>query len=108
MKVKCLSVRLESLVRISDKAYSAKAFDGSEAIIPASQVFGQDFEVVKCEAYWISEWILRQRNIQYSNKKQAWFDGETREKLPKYTVEKHRPAKINPIDSNEITSLKSE
>lgn len=52
--MKCYSVRLESLTRISDKCYKAKAFDGSEALIPESQVFGQDFEVVKSDAYWIS------------------------------------------------------
>ncbi|MCK9415402.1 hypothetical protein M0Q97_01940 [Candidatus Dojkabacteria bacterium] len=33
MKTKCHSVRLASLVSISDKAYKAVAFDGSEAIM---------------------------------------------------------------------------
>lgn len=42
MKTKCYSVRLASLVSISDKAYKATAFDGSTAIIPKSQEFGQD------------------------------------------------------------------
>ena len=46
-KTKCYSVRLESLVRISPKAFKATAFDGSSDIIPASQVFGRDFEVEK-------------------------------------------------------------
>lgn len=108
MIVKCLSVRLESLVKISDKAYSARAFDGSESIIPASQVFGHDFDVNKSDAYWISEWILRQKPIQYSHKKEAWFDSETRKMLPTYTVEKHKPTKKNPLKTNEIPILKSE
>lgn len=42
MKTLCYSVRLESLVRISDKAFRASAFDGSTAVIPASQIFGVD------------------------------------------------------------------
>lgn len=40
MKVLCYSVRLSSLTSISEKAYKAVAFDGSEAIIPKSQVSG--------------------------------------------------------------------
>ena len=46
MDVKCISVRLSALYPISDKAYKAQAFDGSTAIIPASQFFGTDTEVV--------------------------------------------------------------
>jgi hypothetical protein len=70
---KCYSVRLESLVSISERAYKATAFDGSEDIIPKSQVFGQDWEVSKSEAYWISAWILEKKKIQYSSKKVKWF-----------------------------------
>ena len=43
---------------ISPKAYKAVSFDGSSDIIPASQVFGQDHDVSKSDAYWISAWIL--------------------------------------------------
>ena len=60
--------------KISDKAYAVRSFDGSEDIIPVSQVFGPDYEVEKCEAYWIAAWILEKKSIQYSGKKQAWFD----------------------------------
>jgi hypothetical protein len=65
MKVICYSVRLQSLTDISEKAVRATAFDGSEAIIPKSQVYGQDYEVTKSEAYWIAEWILKQKSLQY-------------------------------------------
>jgi hypothetical protein len=58
MKTKVVSVRLKSLILISDKAYKATAFDGSTAVIPISQVFGEDYDVQKSEAYWISEWII--------------------------------------------------
>lgn len=72
-KTKCYSVRLESLTSISEKAYKAVAFDGSSAILPKSQVFGPDYEVQKSDAYWISAWILEQKDIQYSSKKVRWF-----------------------------------
>lgn len=106
MKTLCCSVRLESLVPISEKAYKAYAFDGSTAIIPKSQYFGQDYDVQKSEAYWISEWILKQNDLQYSNKKKAWFDKETREILPTYKVEKHEPKKHEPVNNNTIDRLK--
>lgn len=58
MKVLCYSVRLKSLTSISEKAYKAVSFDGSEAILPKSQVLAQDYDVQKSEAYWISKWLL--------------------------------------------------
>lgn len=106
MRTKCFSVRLESLVSISDKAFKATAFDGSSAILPKSQVFGEDYEVAKSEAYWISEWILQQKSLQFSRKKSAWFDTESRKRLPDYIVEKHIPERINPKHNNIINELK--
>jgi len=96
MKTKVISVRLQSLVRISDKAYKAIGFDGSTDIIPASQVFGQDDDVQKCEAYWISEWILEKKEIQYSNKKIAWFNTDTGCFEPHVIVEHHKPTRVEP------------
>ena len=106
MKVLCCSVRLSSLTSISEKAYLATAFDGSEAVIPKSQVFGQDYDVQKSEAYWISKWILEQKELQYSDKKEAWFDKETGKMLPTYTVEKHQAERKVPKENNTIQRLK--
>ena len=107
MRTECVSVRLESLFSISEKAYKAVAFDGSEAIIPKSQVFGRDYDVIKSEAWWISAWILEKKALQYSDKKRAWFDNESRERLPDIIVEKHRPERVEPLDNNEIENLKA-
>ena len=105
MRTLCYSVRLESLVRISDKAFKATAFDGSSDIIPASHVFGCDYEVQKSDAYWISAWILEKKSIQYSSKKQAWFD-ENGHMMPTYTIERHTPEKREAKENNEIKELK--
>ena len=105
MKTKCYSVRLQSLVSISDKAYKATAFDGSTAIIPKSQVFGMDYSVQKSGAYWISSWILGQKDIQYSSKKEAWFDSDTGDMLPTYNVEHHFPTKKEKVNINIIKEL---
>lgn len=105
MSTLCYSVRLESLVRISDKAFRATAFDGSSDILPASQVFGMDYDVQKSDAYWISAWILEKKSIQYSTKKQAWFD-ENGHQLFTYNVERHTPEKREAKESNEINELK--
>lgn len=93
-KIKCYSVRLESLVSISDKAYKAKCFDGSECILPKSQVFSQDYEVQKSDAYWISCWILEQKEIQYSTKKIGWWNTENRRIEPNITIEHLTPKKV--------------
>lgn len=104
MKTKCYSVRLQSLRMISDKCYKAVAFDGSEALIPASQVFGPDYSVQKSDAYWISAWILGKKDLQYSSKKEGWFD-ENGNQLPTYHVEHHVPEKQTPVENN-IEDLK--
>ena len=99
MKTKCYSVRLQSLVSISDKAYKATAFDGSTAILPKSQVFGVDYDVQKSEAYWIGAWILEQKEgFQYSEKKIGWFNPDTHRVEPNITtiVEHHVPERIEP------------
>lgn len=98
-KILCYSVRLQSLVSISDKAYVATSFDGSEDVLPKSQVFGQDYDVQKSDAYWIAAWILEKKNIQYSGKKRAWLDKNTGKILPDIEYKHHVP---NKADKNKI------
>lgn len=107
MKTKCYSVRLQSLVSISDKALKATAFDGSEAVLPKSQVFGPDFEVSKSDAYWVAAWILEKKDLQYSGKKIGWFDPETHKVNPhvEITIEKHVPAHIEPVKAQPHAEL---
>lgn len=75
-KTLCLSVRLESIVSISEKAYKARSFDGSEDILPKSCVFGQDYEIAKNLGMEAEEIIrLKQqlgiahafKNVEYSD-----------------------------------------
>lgn len=107
MKTKCYSVRLSSLTSISDKAYKAVAFDGSEDTLPKTQVFGQDCDVQKSEAYWIAAWILEKKDLQYSEKKEGWFNPETYRVEPSFHihVETHVPTRIEPIESKTDDSL---
>jgi hypothetical protein len=48
---------------------------------------------------------LEKKSIQYSGKKQAWFD-ENGHQLPTYTIERHTPEKREAKESNEIKELK--
>lgn len=97
-----------SLEPISPLAYKAVAFDGSSDIIPASQVFGMDYEVSKSDAWWISAWILEKKSLQYSHKKSAMFDSKTRRRLPDIIIEKHNPTYVQPIEDNRIDDLRAE
>lgn len=103
--VLCVSVRLESMDQISDKAYVARDFNGNEDVIPASQVFGIDWDVAKSEAWWISKWILEKKKITYSAKKTAWFNSITRVKKPNITITHHTPDDVKPLEQNKIDSL---
>lgn len=101
---KAISVRLESLVSISDKCYKATAFDGSEALIPKSQVFGQDWDVTKSEAYWISEWILDRVSIQHSRKKWTIFSKDGRN-IGQIEFTHHVPQKLDKSKINHNKNL---
>lgn len=92
--IKCYSVRLASLVSISPLCYKATAFDGSEALIPKSQFFGQDYDVQKSDAYWISSWILEQKDLQYSCKKWTMFNKDGKN-IGAIEFQHHKPKKIN-------------
>jgi len=91
---KCYSVRLESLISISTKCYKAISFNGSECLIPKSQVYGQDYEVTKSDSYWITEWILEKKSIQWSNSKWTMFSKDGKN-IGQITFKHHKPKKIN-------------
>lgn len=98
-KTFCYSVRLVSLTDISDKSYKATAFDGSSCILPKSCVKAMDYEVQKSAAYWIAAWILKQKDLQYSCKKQGWYNPATGIVEPPFNtiIEKHIPAKVDAV-----------
>lgn len=104
MRTLCYSVRLKSLVSISDRAFKATSFNGVTEIIPKSQIFGTDNSVYKSDAYWISAWILEKKNIQYSIKKHAWFDDHGN-MLPTYHIEKHVPKRVEPVKTEPDAAL---
>lgn len=104
---KCYSVRLESFVNYSEKAYKAVAYDGSQAFIPKSCFFGMDYSVSKSDAYWIAAWILEKRELQYSSKKVAFFD-ENGKMIPIVIKEKYEPDSIKSVESNNINELKKQ
>jgi len=108
-KVKCYSVRLESMISISEKCYKATAFDGSSALIPKSQVFGQDYDVQKSDAWWISEWILKQKELQYSSKKESWFEKELSHASNEgVEIERHIPEEKECVETEPIAELVKE
>lgn len=104
-RVLCYSVRVQALTSISDKAVKITSFDGREDIFPKSQIFGRDWEVTKSEAHWIAAWILEKKSIQYSGKKECWFDSETGKELPTYHFDKHVPVKVEPINTEADVNL---
>jgi hypothetical protein len=103
-QIKCYSVRLKSLRSISEKCYIATAFDGSEALIPKSQVYGFDDDVKNSDAYWISAWILEQKDIQFSTKKKSFFDKKVNES--DIEIIRHIPEQKSAINTDVIPDLK--
>ena len=107
----CYSVRVKSLRSISDKAVLIETFDGAKDVFPKSQTYVVDSESRKSNAYWISEWILRQKSIQWSEKKMRLVSKDDSGNLdisPKFAgvVTTHVPEFVAPVESNEIESLR--
>lgn len=105
MKDLCYSVRVESIVRYGN-AYKVRTFDGQEDFIPAQFVYERDLDVEKSEAWWISAWILERKHVQYSAKKSASFDRQTRQQMSTRVVERHKAERMQPVESNEIEELR--
>lgn len=107
-KTKCYSVRLKSLTEISNLALRAADFSGNKCILPKSTVFGIDYDVIKSDAYWIAAWILEKKELQYSIKKEGWYNPKKGRVEPaiKVEIEHHIPKKIEPVSNNLITELK--
>lgn len=105
MRVRCYSVRVKEVRSISDLACVITTHDGSSDIFPKSQIFGEDYEVVKCDAIWVSAWILDKKKLTYSSKKECWMD-ENGRKLPTYTVTEHKAADVAALNNNVINDLK--
>ena len=106
--MKCYLVKLKSLIRISDKAYKATAFDGTEDILPVKMVIARESSITTSEAWWVSAWILERKKIPYSKKDHKYFDIETLKEKPEVIIEKHKPKPLTPVASNEISSLLSD
>lgn len=97
-------VKFQSIKAISEKAVVIKCWDGSEDVIPTSQILeGASAADGEC---WIASWILPQKNLQYSDKNTRWIDEVSGAMRPDYIVEKHSAEKVNPVESNDIASLR--
>jgi len=98
------------MISISEKCFKATAFDGSTALIPKAQVFGQDYDVQKSEAWWISAWILGQKDLQYSSKKVSFFDKDRAEFIPEtgVEIERHVPEEKEAVETEIIAELVKE
>ena len=107
-RIKCYSVRLQSLEAISAKCYKATAFDGSTALVPMSQVFNTDRDVENSDAWWIAAWFIEkpELTLQVSRKKIGWFDRESGRMLPNYTVERHVPEPKEAVERGPIPELR--
>ena len=65
-------VKYQELRDISEKAVVVKCFDGSEDVLPKSQII-DEFSLGKTESVLVPCWLAEKKNIQYSEKK-VWIN----------------------------------
>lgn len=94
--MKVYSVKLLSLSTISHKCYMARAYNGSEARIPASCVIGKDYSASGDNAWWIAAWIVERSGLQHSKKRAGWRDSSGKIR-PFVQVLKYVPPAMDPI-----------
>jgi hypothetical protein len=93
--IKCYKVKLKDLSSISEKAYKATAYDGSSCILPKSQVI----RPIDNDAWYISTWIMDQKEIQHSKKNIFMVDTSTMQARPFVVIEHHVPKQIENLNS---------
>lgn len=88
-KTRAISIRLKSLIEISPKCYKAEDWQNNSALIPKSQVFCQDYEVQKSDAWWVAEWFVLKEEfkLMVSIDKRAWYNPATGKIEPNYDTE---------------------
>lgn len=98
-----LSVKLNSVRSISEKAVIIETIEGDTAVIPKSQIMGFAKHPKGCECLWITEWILKKKNIRYSYNDKGYFLGK--EKIIFEEKEIHFPRMMVPVEDNIINEL---
>tara|TARA_Y100001972_G_C7657837_1_gene331417 strand:+ start:2722 stop:2934 length:213 start_codon:yes stop_codon:yes gene_type:complete len=58
-------VRFRELKNISEKAIAIKCYDGSEAVLPKSQIHIHPF---KDDVIFVPRWLIDQKQIQFKEK----------------------------------------
>lgn len=96
--IKCYLIKLAELRHITDKACLAVCFDGREAVIPKSQIFGCGPEG-KSESFWVAAWIVERKGLQYSPDRTGWYDPKTQitPKIQFKKIERRVPVRHEPI-----------
>lgn len=83
------------------RAYYITDYNGNSDYFPQSTVV-----IGYCNEVYIKKWILSQKSITYTAKKEYVFVGDQiREKI-NVVVTEHVPEKVAPVDNNTIKRLK--
>lgn len=95
---KCFSVAVKDCQRISANCFRVVTYDGSEALVPVSQVYGTD--PLKPGNMLLTSWILERKNLQYSSKTPIWVDehsGNVVKRGQLHSTVHHKPPVLQPV-----------
>ena len=98
--ITCVAVRLKDIRRISARACVAVDFEGNEAILPLSTVYGPYVinGELKPDTYWVAKWILEKKNLKYNSKNTVQFlDCERDNLVNEEFIIEHVPEPKEPV-----------
>ena len=99
---KCFCIKAKSIVDISAKCLKVSDYNGNEELIPKSQVYGFS-DGGNTQSIWIAAWLVEKRSLNYSTKKEGWFDASGNNYCS--VTEKIIPEEVMPSEVEEITEL---
>ena len=102
--IKCLAVNCVSQRPISLKAFVIELENDKECILPYSQYYG-DVKNSGGDTIWLSDWIVEKKGLEPVPGMQAFYDEKTSELYLSYTVERHTPDPVEPLEHNFIDEL---
>lgn len=100
-KTRCLLVKAREIVRISEKCYKLKGWNGVETLVPASACRADGETTI-----WVACWFIQKHEgMQYQQKPVGWYSEKSGRVEIEATYRRHVPEQLAPEKSEPDADL---
>lgn len=100
-KTKCWLVKAREIIRITDKCYKLKGWDGQETLVPAVACYEDTDTTI-----WVACWFVQKVDtLQYKTSVTGWYSENAGRVERETTYQRHVPQQISPENSQPNADL---